>query len=239
MEWVDDDGFDVNGAIINGNEITLITKSQIFNDNIVKEGAIVSGYNNIVLSGDGIIVSGSSNSVATDTQNISILSSSGVVIMPNARNISITTSTGITVLSEVSNVSITNSSGLTITESNLTYINGIKTLNNVTYKKYIALINQNGTNAPTDYVLENTLSSGITWSYIDIGQYQGKITNEFPEQKTWVIGGSADVNVGSGDFATLDIKRIDNDTIELRTYDNFNPLNSLLVNTSIEIRVYN
>lgn len=237
MEWVDDSGFDVNGAIINGNEITLTTKSQIFNDNIIKEGAIVSGYNNIVLSGDGIIVSGSFNSVATDTQNVSIISSSGVVIMPNARNISITTSTGITVLSEVSNVSITNSSGLTITESNLTYINGIKTLNNVTYKNYIALISQESTNNPTVYVLENTLSSGITWTRTSAGEYEGELTGEFIENKTYI---NYKAYVSSTSDYIASVFRHNDNIIKIQTRNNAGTgADDVLRNTSIEIRVYN
>lgn len=102
---------------------------------------------NQVNSGEGVIVIGSDNTVGSGSSNVSI-----------------TASTGVTLMNGVSNVSVTNSKGITVTESNVTYNNGIKTLNNVSYKHYIALINQETSFDPTVYVLENTLSSGITWT---------------------------------------------------------------------------
>ena len=106
------------------------------------------------------------------------------------------------------------------------------------YKKYVALISQTGTNAPTATVLENSLGGTPTFSYITIGNYDLTLTSAFPASKTWVVGGSADISAGGGDFATLDIKRSTDNIIKLRTYDNFTPANDMLVNTSIEIRVY-
>jgi hypothetical protein len=106
------------------------------------------------------------------------------------------------------------------------------------YKIYVALISQTGTSAPTVTILENTLGD-IVWTRASTGLYYGTLTGAFLASKTFVIGGSADINAGGGDFATLDIKRLDNDKIYLYTYDNFTPADSLLVNTSIEIRVYN
>jgi hypothetical protein len=69
--------------------------------------------------------------------------------------------------------------------------------------------------------------------------YYGTLTGAFLASKTFVIGGSADITGGGGDFATLDIKRLDDDRIYLYTYDNFTVSDNLLNNTSIEIRVYN
>lgn len=119
---------------------------------------------------------------------------------------------------------------LTVTES----INGAPV---VGYKKYIALISQTGTNPPTVTILENTIGD-IVFSYIGVGIYHAVLTGQFLADKTWIVAGSADINAGGGDFATLDIRRLDDDTIELRTYDNFTAANAMLVNTSIEIRVY-
>jgi hypothetical protein len=108
-----------------------------------------------------------------------------------------------------------------------------------TYKVYTALLTQNGANAPTAVVLENTLGGTPTFTYISIGVYQMTLNGSFNSSKTWVVGGSADVNAGAGDFATLDIRRLNDNIISLRTYDNFSAADSMLVNTSIEIRVYN
>lgn len=108
-----------------------------------------------------------------------------------------------------------------------------------TYKVYTALLTQTSNNAPVATVLENTLGGTPTFTYIGIGVYQMTLNGSFNSSKTWVVGGSADVNAGGGDFATLDIRRLNDNIISLRTYDNFTGADNMLVNTSIEIRVYN
>ena len=113
-------------------------------------------------------------------------------------------------------------------------INGDVVVNSA---KYIALISQTGVVAPTATVLENSLGD-ITFNYIGVGIYEMVLTGAFLADKTWVVGGSADINAGAGDLATLDIRRYNDDSIRLYTYDNFTIANDLLVNTSIEIRTY-
>lgn len=91
---------------------------------------------------------------------------------------------------------------------------------------------------PTAIVLENSIG-GITFHRSGTGVYTATRLGAFPLNKTFVLGGSPDVTgSGGGDFATLDIRRLDNDTITLSVFDNFTLRDSLLVNTSIEIRVY-
>lgn len=108
-----------------------------------------------------------------------------------------------------------------------------------TYKVYTALLTQNGVNAPTAVVLENTLGGTPTFTYISIGVYEMTLNGSFNSSKTWVVGGSADVNAGGGSLATLDIRRLNDNIIKLLTYDDFLSADSMLVNTSIEIRIYN
>jgi hypothetical protein len=125
-------------------------------------------------------------------------------------------------------------SNLTITET----INGqsVNTMLPI-YKKYVALISQTGINPPTATILENTIGD-IVFNYNGIGDYDMVLAGAFLANKTWVVGGSADINAGGGDFATLDIRRANDNTIILRTYDNFTAADDMLVNTSIEIRIY-
>ena len=108
-----------------------------------------------------------------------------------------------------------------------------------TYKVYTALLTQTSNNAPVATVLENTLGGTPTFTYIGIGGYQMTLNGSFNSSKTWVVGGSADVSAGGGSLATLDIRRFNDNIIDLRTYDDFTGADSMLVNTSIEIRVYN
>jgi len=51
------------------------------------------------------------------------------------------------------------------------------------YLKYVALLTQSGTSAPTATVLENTLGGTVVWSYLSVGQYVGTLTGAFVENK--------------------------------------------------------
>jgi hypothetical protein len=106
------------------------------------------------------------------------------------------------------------------------------------YKKYVALLNQSGTADPTVIILENTFSEIPTFSRISTGVYKLELIDSFTLDKTFIVTGSADVSAGTGDFATVIARRFDEDTITLYTYDNFTSSDNMLVNTSIEIRVY-
>jgi hypothetical protein len=221
----DDNGVDINGGT---KEINLDTPAPTgrvattFNNNQIADGAIVSGRNNIVQSGEGVIVSGDSNVVGAGSKNISVLASSGV-----------------TVLGGVSNVAITNSSGVTVTESNVSYNNGIKTLNNVSYKKYVALLTQTGVTAPTINVLETTMSSGITSSYYAVGEYKLISNGEFTANKTFVMINQTGLSM-VGVQAIILANRIGNNEIAVQVADTLGSgyLDDVLLDTQIEIRVY-
>jgi hypothetical protein len=122
--------------------------------------------------------------------------------------------------------------------NNLTVTGTINGAVSLPYKKYVALLNQVGTSDPTAIVLENTFSEIPTFLRASTGVYKLQLIDSFTLNKTFIISGSADVSGGSGDFATLIARRFDEDTITLYTYDNFTSADALLVNTSIEIRVY-
>ncbi len=55
------------------------------------------------------------------------------------------------------------------------------------YLKYVALLTQTGTEAPTEIILENSLSGAITWTRSDIGVYVGTLEAEFTIEKTFVM----------------------------------------------------
>jgi hypothetical protein len=215
--YEDDNGFNNSGGIEdNGNIIAPTGRiSGGYNKNFYPEGAIVSGRNNVIQSGDGVIVTGNDNFIGIGSKNIAITSSSGV-----------------TVLGGVSNVSVTNSSGITVTESNVSYDNGIKTLNSVTYKKYIALLKQTGTNAPVATIIENTLTSEIIWTYNGVGDYTGTLTGEFTQYKTTIYHN----NTAQG-FTYVNWQN--EDEIDIETWNTLGVnSNGQLDYMTIEIRVY-
>lgn len=103
------------------------------------------------------------------------------------------------------------------------------------YKVYTALMSQNGTDAPTAKVLENTLGGDIIWTRDSAGNYYGTLTGAFPVFKVYAIPGVLDWS----DFPDgYYVQRFTNNTVNIQTYLGFVALDNLLSNTPIEIRVY-
>lgn len=51
-------------------------------------------------------------------------------------------------------------------------------------KRYVALVSQSGTSAPTATVLENTLGGTVVWGYTSVGAYTATLASAFTENKT-------------------------------------------------------
>lgn len=128
------------------------------------------------------------------------------------------------------------------------YLNGTGTTGSGSYKKYVATLNQTGTNAPVPTILENTLGN-ITWSYDSVGWYYGTLTNAFSTASKVVILISRQffIRETGGVIITYEViaDRYDANSVFVGSakYDGVasgNVLdNGVLVNTGIEIRVYN
>ncbi|HJY62672.1 MAG TPA: hypothetical protein VJ455_00845, partial [Ignavibacteria bacterium] len=90
------------------------------------------------------------------------------------------------------------------------------------YKKYVALISQGGTDAPTAIILENTIGA-IVWSYLGVGQYFATLAGAFTTDKTWmVINHDNRINQGVGAGVGLDkilFDGGDTNTFFIFTYD--------------------
>ena len=106
------------------------------------------------------------------------------------------------------------------------------------YKVYTALLTQTGTNAPVATVLENTLGS-ITYIYNSDGYYSIISDNLFTNKTFLTITNITDI----GDYTGLNacnIVKIDNSTFDIKTISSSNVIaNECLLNSPIEIRVYN
>ena len=110
-------------------------------------------------------------------------------------------------------------------------INGVSILR--PYKVYTALITQSGTGiAPTALVLENSLSGTIVWTYDSTGEYIGTLTGEFIDNKTYL-------SALPSQTTQLKLVRINDDSVNLGTGTGGVKTNGLLLDTPIEIRVYN
>jgi hypothetical protein len=114
-------------------------------------------------------------------------------------------------------------------------INGVSVSNALpTYKKYIANISQAGTSDPTLSILENDLGD-IVWNRIGAGQYDGVLLGAFPtSSQVYAIIQSFNIYA-----AHVAIYNSDADTIQIFTLDNtYAPVDGVLFNTTLEIRVY-
>jgi len=105
-----------------------------------------------------------------------------------------------------------------------------------TYRVYTALLTQSGTASPTAIVLENTIGN-ITWSRVDTGDYNATLNGAFILNKTF----TSITPVLNNDYNTINISSNDSiDTINIQVFDrNTYPVDDVLSNTPIEIRVYN
>jgi len=94
-------------------------------------------------------------------------------------------------------------------------------------KKYVALLTQTGTGAPTATVLDNTLGATVSYSYNSAGNYTGTLSSPILDvNKTAIILGINQITSGGCRFQTAN-------TVTIVTTANGN-----LSNTTLEIRVY-
>ena len=104
-----------------------------------------------------------------------------------------------------------------------------------TYKKYIALISQSSTSAPTVIELENTIGP-IVWTRSAVGVYFGTLTGAFTLDKTYVTLS----NVVTSSIVLS--QRKDINSIQLDTTNLHSPTaahhDSHLSKNTLEIRVY-
>ena len=106
------------------------------------------------------------------------------------------------------------------------------------YKVYTALLTQTGTDAPVATVLENTLGGEVVWSYIEVGNYFGSISNEgFVNDKTI---GFVSNNASTGRYVLIDVYGLIPDQIGLQIKNSITNLSiDGISGQPIEIRVYN
>ena len=105
----------------------------------------------------------------------------------------------------------------------------------IPYKVYIAILSQTDDDAPIPVVLENTLGGDITWARDAEGEYSATLTGAFTVGKTWMM---CPANTTIGGSTIVDF--LDVDSVYLATANGADTLaDNLLLNTSIEIRVYN
>jgi hypothetical protein len=105
------------------------------------------------------------------------------------------------------------------------------------YDVYTVLLNQSGTGIPTATVLENTLGT-VTFTREGPGQYQILSTGLFALNKTYIhIGSPSDGDYNSPGLATA--YGVDNTSQISFSTGNPSVQDSLLLNTPLEIRIYN
>ena len=109
----------------------------------------------------------------------------------------------------------------------------------VPYKKWVGLLSQSGTDAPTAIVLENTLDSIVTFEYVNTGLYHIHLgaSSGFDYTKTFIINGSPG-NVDTPFGRTLFYNTGGIAIIISTTDESGNFINNNLNLTPIEIRIY-
>lgn len=102
------------------------------------------------------------------------------------------------------------------------------------YKKYIANLSQSSTNAPTAIEFENTLGVTITYSYDSSGDYSLTASASiFMQYYTWMLIAGSD-----NTFNKFGVTWVSDTVLRIRTNDGSGLADGLLLDTAIEIRVY-
>ena len=174
--------------------------------------SIMQGYNN-------------KTNVTTDNHNSIILGSGNVI---GDRLNALIVGNGLSL--ETDGIATTN---LTVTST----LNG-RAVSDIlpTYTKYIALITQTSTNAPTVIELENTIGP-IIWTRASTGVYYGTLTDMFPDpDKVYVMINQVVLNsIAVAGYSSNDIVSIETTNLHSPTAAH---QDAHLTNNTIEIRVY-
>lgn len=143
-------------------------------------------------------------------------------------------------LESESNINIENGTLHVIDNKLKVHLNDeIKTIAISNYKVYTALLTQSGTGAPVVIVLENTLGN-IWFSYDDVGIYYVNSSGLFTENKTFnTISDNIDLRAPNAQRFSFNYADIN--TLQITVYDPIGDVgqDGNLINTPIEIRVYN
>lgn len=126
-----------------------------------------------------------------------------------------------------------------IATTNLTVTNSLngRAISDIlpTYKKYIALITQTSTSAPTVIELENTIGP-ILWTRVSTGVYYGTLTDAFTANKTYTTLSQSVAN------SIVLIRQKTTSIIEIETTNLHSPTaanhDAHLTKNTLEIRVY-
>lgn len=110
------------------------------------------------------------------------------------------------------------------------------------YLVYVAMLQQDGTDAPTAIVLENTIGD-IVWTRLDIGTYRGTLANAFPANRTWIIPSYTTLINGGDQIIVCDLIRISDNQIEMNLFDitDLSSADLMLadpLSLTVEIRIY-
>jgi hypothetical protein len=211
----------VTGAEIN--EVLLDTSPQLGGDLDVNTRKITSASNgNIKIepNGTGAVLIGGNDTQPSELRFMELLSNGSSYVGFKAPA-DITTSRIYTLPTEDG------------TNGQVLQTNGSGTLSWFGAKKYVALLSQTGTSAPTATVLDNTLGGTLVWSYDGVGSYIGTLTGAFTLDKTSVMISGVYKGSASG-------LRKTNNTVQITTTatSTNTEANALLDSTTIEIKVY-
>lgn len=116
-----------------------------------------------------------------------------------------------------------------------TSVNTFIHIGNAPYKIYCALMSQQGQNAPTVTILDNSIGE-IVWTYNAIGQYIGTLEDAFPLNKTV---GRYDL-FDNGELILISTNPTNNSNISVcsKVMSTMVAYDDILYNAYIEIKVY-
>lgn len=103
------------------------------------------------------------------------------------------------------------------------------------YHEYTALLDQSTTNAPIPVILKNNLSGPGVWTRVDIGIYRFTLASAFTVNKTIMF---LQVLTAGDPLLIGDIRRVDANILEIKTYYSGALSDDVLIKASLSINIY-
>jgi hypothetical protein len=104
------------------------------------------------------------------------------------------------------------------------------------YKVYSALVSQIGSDDPTVIVLENTLNAEVTWHRGESGEFYAESFGTWKTDKTTIVVGPLPTYRKAEYLQTYITEE---NQVFITTISSDGPVDNSLINTFVEIRVYN
>lgn len=207
-------------------ELLKLADIQVFEPSSIEMNEIPTFFSNRRI--DEPLSTPSGNVTINTEYPVSVVGSNNIVIGRDARFISIVASEGISVADGVENISVVNTSNKEITESNTSYINGVKVSTTIPKKATLSIEEDVSLNL-TLTTHENTFDNSWSISEFATGVYELLNTGSFTDYSKLHVSGQMVYSGSTNKLASITVVNSNGSTINGHIYLTRGDSNNLLL----------